>query len=73
MVSQDSDLVFTHGDYCAPNILVGAAPLHTVTGVVDWGYAGVADRWCASRAPAPLPLIFPYKSEKSLCGTGGTL
>eukprot|EP01043_Picozoa_sp_COSAG02_P053847 COSAG02_NODE_6006_length_3880_cov_2.898440_2_plen_317_part_00 len=43
--SQDLDLVFTHGDYCAPNVLVGNAPLHPVTGVVDWGYAGVADRW----------------------------
>ena len=25
---------------------------------------------CASLALAPLPLIFSYKSEKSLCGTG---
>ena len=44
MVSQQ-DLVFTHGDYCAPNVLVGPAPSHPVTGVVDWGYAGVADHW----------------------------
>ena len=27
---------------------------------------------CASLALAPLPLIFSYKSETSLCGTGGT-
>ena len=26
--------------------------------------------WCASLALARSPLIFPYKSEKSLCGTG---
>ena len=25
---------------------------------------------CTSLALAPLPLIFSYKSEKSLCGTG---
>ena len=25
---------------------------------------------CASPALSPLPLMFPYKSEKSLCGTG---
>ena len=25
---------------------------------------------CASRALSPLPLIFSYRSEKSLCGTG---
>ena len=54
-----ADLVFTHGDYCAPNVLLqlpaplaqpdGAEPgvpdEPTLTGVVDWGYAGVADRW----------------------------
>jgi hypothetical protein len=28
---------------------------------------------CASLALAPSPLILPYKSEKSLCGTGATL
>ena len=43
--SMDEDLVFTHGDYCAPNVLVGDEPMHPVTGIVDWGYAGVADRW----------------------------
>ena len=26
--------------------------------------------WCAPPALAPLPLIFSYKPEKSLCGTG---
>ncbi len=35
------DLVFTHGDYCMPNVLMTEA---RVTGVVDWGLAGVADR-----------------------------
>ena len=29
-----------------------------------------ASCWCAPLALAPLPLIFSYKSEKSLCGTG---
>ena len=30
-------------------------------------------RRCASLAPAPLPIMFSYKSEKSLCGTGAGL
>ena len=34
------------------------------------GYRLVAGAWCASLALAALPLIFSYKSEKSLCGTG---
>lgn len=36
------DLVFTHGDYCLPNIF--AAGRKTV-GFLDLGSAGVADRW----------------------------
>ena len=37
------------------------------SGIISVAYAG-----CASLALAPLPLIFSYKSEKSLCGTGLT-
>jgi aminoglycoside phosphotransferase len=41
---QNEDLVFTHGDYCTPNVLIDPDAL-TINGLIDWGRAGIADRY----------------------------
>ena len=33
----EEDLVFTHGDYCLPNVIIDG---EEVAGFVDWGRAG---------------------------------
>ncbi|MFR5875238.1 MAG: phosphotransferase [Eubacterium sp.] len=38
----DNDLVFTHGDYCLPNIFIDN---NKTVGFLDLGKAGIADRW----------------------------
>ena len=44
MRPRSEDLVFAHGDYCMPNVLVTAEDV-ALGGFVDWGGAGVADRY----------------------------
>ena len=39
---RSEDLVVCHGDYCLPNVLISDGQ---VTGFVDLGEFGVADRW----------------------------
>ena len=38
----EEEIVFSHGDYCLPNIFCDSNKL---TGLLDLGYAGVADKW----------------------------
>jgi aminoglycoside phosphotransferase len=38
----DEDLVFTHGDYCVPNVILKK---RTLNGFVDWSESGIADRY----------------------------
>ena len=45
-VPADEDLVFTHGDFCLPNIILdsGTNDEVEIAGLVDCGRAGIADR-----------------------------
>lgn len=38
------DPVFTHGDYCLPNVFLDPTGAR-LTGFIDWGRAGIADRY----------------------------
>ena len=43
MHSASDDVCFTHGDLCLPNIIIDRQK-RCINGLIDWGYAGIADR-----------------------------
>lgn len=55
------DLVFAHGDYCLPNILIDP-DRWTLNGFIDWGSAGIADRYL-DLALAARSLTFNFGAE----------
>ena len=38
----EEELVFSHGDYCPPNIFIDD---NKISGFIDLGRAGIADKW----------------------------
>lgn len=38
----EEEFVLSHGDYCLPNVMANQCGL---TGLIDLGYAGIADKW----------------------------
>jgi len=43
-VPSNEDIVFTHGDYCLPNVIIGSSGT-TINGFIDWDRGGIADRY----------------------------
>ncbi len=52
----DEDLVFSHGDFCLPNVLFQNRKL---SGIIDLVRAGIADKWC--------DIALCYRSLKNNC------
>lgn len=72
---QEEDLVVCHGDLCVPNVLFDPGTCD-LTGVIDVGRLGVADRWVdlaiASRSLASdlNPQYGPWAAERYLARYG---
>ncbi|RSL40831.1 hypothetical protein CEP54_016001 [Fusarium duplospermum] len=39
-ISNDIPIIFTHNDFCPPNILLSCGPNPRVVGILDWGQSG---------------------------------
>lgn len=67
-ISNDTPIVFTHNDFCPPNILLTPGKNPRVAAIVDWGQAGWLPAYWESckarRVSAPGDELSPEEQEE---------